>query len=309
MATSSQQQALNDIDCLQMWKEELRRVQNALIKAEAEADRACSCYTTILNIKAKLNIYRDNINITNAIIVKIEAELGILLAQLQDDVCNKAQCTVEAMKVLYCFILDFFDCLDKLIVDNVTSLINEIECFNLNKPSIVLKCLQALLEKLTIVAAMQQAVIKQIIEVVECAIEVDKLLCLPEEGNEGDISTGGNCSLENFVSVLNTYYSKNSEGKVLNIGSGAVKINDDDEQIQIGLFMDEICTDISNEFPINNPNGFYGKLDTAVNVIEGVCVQVKEHCDDKRKDADELRACKENLENAIAAATEAKACK
>ncbi len=307
MATSNQGQAASALDCLQMWTDELKLVENALVKAEAEAEKACACYESIRNIKIKLTGYQNQINTTHDIIVKIEAELDILFAQIHYDVCEKTSCTVEAMQILYCYIKNFFECLDDLS-EEVMGIISSIECLNLSKPSIILECLKKLMEKLNAIVAMQEEIIKMIIEIVQAAIEIDKLLCL-EEGTYSETAedksnlnvTDIGCSVAGFVYELCDYYSKPSDMESsLPEGLGEKTI-----------FMTPPCTDLDKKFPIvnNEPESFYTELSSAVSNIDIICQQAKDDCDEKRKCADEIKACKENLINAIAAATEAKACK
>lgn len=290
---ASQQQANNDMDCLEMWKDELRQTQNILVKAEAEAQQACATYETIVSVKNKLNIYLDNIDATAFIISKIQDELAVFLSQI-NDACEKTECTVEAMKVLYCFIKEFFECTDTFST-TISGFITQIECLNLSgKPSIVLKCLQTLTEKLNVTIATQEAMIKLIIEIVQDAIEIDKLICN---------STCG--SLQSLVfALIKKHRSIAARKRDKDILLTFKSEPNTKTQFMSGLEGLNLIV----QFPITDePTRM--NLSDAVNAIDGVCEEAKEECDKQRQEADIVRACKQSLENAIAAATEAKACK
>lgn len=289
----------SDNDRLKNWEEDLKDVCNKLKIACAKKDQAEVAYNTAKIWEGKLKSYHDAIDSTIKITDDIENVLDQFKCQIEL-ICKNTECLIEASEILYCMVIKSFECIDEL-KNILTTVMKDIECLNLPdlnpKTSIVLQCLNNICIRVDEARSNQHDLIKQVIQVLKCAQELNEMIC------------GENCGLNHIVKQICTTFLPESTG-----GEGTGDCDDED----IPDAGNEICgctitscKEITLEkpkFPLMNST-YYEEIgeEYEASKIEKKCL--KDAFNEKRSVCDELTACKKNLEDAIAASKAAKECK
>ncbi len=292
----------NDQDCLSTWKEELRKTSNALKIEQAKSDKAQITYANASVWESKLKSYWTNIQKSNEIGIKISDELKSFKKHT-DIVCQKTDCSVQALELIFCLIKEFFECTDDL-KEKVSDLQKQIECRNepgLNpQSSKVLQCLKNFSDKLDLAIAGQQELIKMVINVVKCAIQIHESIC----------STP--CGLRELLVKLIDIFEGCGDQEEVQVSSKKGHKHEDhhkDEDPECGP--DNSCNAKLEPVPVMpiSDDPYYTGTEDQYNKAKSEKETYKKEADEAKEKTETLASFKKSLEDAIAAAVEAKACK
>lgn len=187
---SNQQQ---DITCMTTWEDELKTTQNQLVEVCAERDKFQKQYNNATTWTNKLKKYWDWIQETEELIKIIASELQVFKKHT-NKVCMNTKCTNEAVEILYCCVIAFYQCTDQL-KQQIYDLFNKIDCLNdpeINtSSSVIYKCLTTLTTKLEEALQKQKETLANMIEVLKCAYMLDESICSAACGLINDLDNLG----------------------------------------------------------------------------------------------------------------------
>ncbi len=275
--------------CLEEWKKDLEKVQNALVRKSAEANQAYLAMSNSSVWEGKLKTYWENVDKTNKLILEVTAELTVFNGQ-SSTVCTNTGHVVSAVDVLFCFLKDFFRCTDRLSI-NLSTLINQIKC--LNEPnlgsSILLKCLGDLSDKLNAAIAAQQEILKLIVTILKQARMLNSTVCATE-GDEG-------CSFIGLIETLSVRFNHEAEE-----GNPISDMPDcPDESSCDGAFT------LDPKMPLEQDE-YYTKTKSQYELSQQETAQLKKDYYILLEEQKKLVDCKKSLSDAIDAAESAKSC-
>ena len=269
-------------DCIKKWESDLRKATNALVKKQAELNKAQKKYENAQTWDKKLESLFKDLKQTDERSANVLEEIGVL-SSILEKVCENTACVKEVVEILYCMIKEFYECTDQL-KQKLTNIKREIECLNdpgLNaSTSIVIKCIEDLCAKIDEAIKSQQELIKKLIEVVKCTCELYESLC------------GEDCSLSTIIVDLETLFSQ---------GPGEANAECKTDSCNANL-------QPKPTMPLNC-DPFYKQINDQTKNAEKELEEAKKEYSDLRKERDKLLSLKNSLAEAIKAAQAAKACK
>lgn len=271
--------------CIKNWEEDLKKTTNKLKKVCAEKDRYSDKFTNAAHWESKLKRYWDSILVTEELAKKVASDLELFKAHTAK-VCENTTCTVEGVKILYCYVRDMFECTDALN-EYIAVLLTDIDCLkdqSLNaKSSIIVGCLKTISVKLNEAILNQQEVIKKIIQILQYAFLLDESICSPH------------CSLKWQLEKLEDLFPKTN-------GSW-----EDRDDCQVSESCDA-AIEPRPELPIGK-DVFYNltKNQHGSSVLEKD--QIRKDFDDWRRACEALISCQASLKEALETSRAVQACK
>ena len=166
--------------CIKSWEEDLKKTTNKLKRVSAEKNRYSDKFTNAANWEDKLKRYWDGILVTEELAKKVASEID-LFKDHTAKVCDNTDCTVDAVKILFCYVRDLFQCTDELN-EYIAVLLTEIKCLDpsLNaKSSIIIGCLKSISDKLNEAILKQQEVLKKMIQILQYTFLLHESICSP----------------------------------------------------------------------------------------------------------------------------------
>ncbi len=274
----------SDNDCLQMWKKNLISTKNALEEANAHTSLAKKEWENAAAWEYTLKSYWENVEESNKIIVAICNELK-LFGKHAERVCENTECTVRSIEILFCLLVEFFSCTDKL-KDYVSEIEREIECLNDQEinanSSIILRCLKDFLSKLNEATQKQHEVIKMVIDLLKQSKGIYAEIC------------ANSCSLKHILKDLEDSFCGDCD-------SEADHDCDDEDSCNATI-------EPKPKMPLED-DPYYKETRRQYEKSKEEAKKAKEKYDDRRDKSESLTACKKSLEEAIDAAEATKECK
>jgi len=172
-------------DCREKWEKEYKIVCNDYNKLAAVTSLNKVAYVNSLGWKDKLKNWYELVDKTDEKAKAIVTELDFLLEQV-NGVCNKSDCTSEAIGKLACLVKSIFDCLytyDDTSVglkDKIIEFRNAVECLTTvsdEEKEEVYKCLEDYEKKIILVCDLQDAILSKLIETLKCAKLLYAAIC------------------------------------------------------------------------------------------------------------------------------------
>lgn len=277
-------------DCVEAWGEDLKKVTNDYNKVAAEADQALSNYNNASGWKARLTLWLDQLDKTNSSSLSITTELSVFIERVNTTCFNTVQ-TEKAIRVLLCEIKAIFDCFVTYaaqtgLKDQITDLHKKVSCLTVidgTEKDQILKCIEDYDAKVKAVCALQNDLLKKLVDIYKCVSLLYAAVCETE-------------GLKDNLTQLSADFPKD-----------LVKPNptlppDDPNQLGSQLFpCDPTVAKPKPEIPIAQGT-YYTTMSAECDLAEKEVQKLKLDWEAKRKLRDKLLARKNSLTDAIKAA-------
>lgn len=168
--------------CYDSWQDELKDVKVKYTESEEKAKQLKDELAVLEDRRDKLKKWYDELTKANELARRICDQIEVLVTQT-DKITSNTDLAVQAIKILYCMVRDFYMQVD-LIKTKFDRLMNCIKC--LNNPTLaagqgIMKCLEEYGKKLDIVVTTRDELIKMLMNVIKIACRINKNIA-PEFG-------------------------------------------------------------------------------------------------------------------------------
>jgi hypothetical protein len=188
--------------CYDTWTEELKEVNKAYKKAEEEAKQKSAEFTYVSGRRDQFKKWYDELTKANELEQAICDQLDILYGQAEK-VGRNTQYTVDALKILFCMVRDYYLQLD-LLKEKYDALISCIQCLNnplLASGTGLMKIFEDYGKKLEAAQAGRDDLIKMVMAALALAEKID--LNIAEDDNEACPDYGLLSVVSNWQATLN----------------------------------------------------------------------------------------------------------
>lgn len=276
--------------CYDKWTVELKEVNKSYKEAEEEARQKAAEFSYVSERRDQFKKWYDELTKANELQRAVCDQLEILCGQV-DKIGINTQFTVDAIKILFCMIREYFLQLDKLR-EKYDELLNCIKC--LNNPGLapgtgLMKCIEDYGVKLGAAQASRDDLLKMVMTALSLAEKID-LNIGPDYGlltvvNEWRITL--NCSVScNDKPAAGTQTARKPDTKE-GLRSTAQECSDDACDLRPVLNM-PICKD-----------EYYEEIKTKYETDKSNADTIGKELMNLNKSKESLLACKQSLEAAI----------
>ena len=274
----------NGDGCMNGWERNLKRTSNKLKRVCANKDSYYDKLTNSTEWEANLNLYWDCIQKTEEMSDTVADQLELFKVHTKK-VCENTRCSVKAIKIWYCYVIDLFKCIDDL-KEFLMDFLKEIECIDpeINSgTSKIVACLKALCDKLDEAIGKQKEAIKAAIKVVQKAYLLHEAICSKD------------CGLIYNLEVLCDLFPQSSENDYY------IKESYDEPS----------CIETIEPVPTLplNKDMFYITTRRQHNSSKREKYRIRKKYEKWRAECEALTSCKSSLEVAITTSKEVQECK
>lgn len=294
--------------CFDKWTTELKEVNQKYKEAEEEARQKSAEFAYISERRDQLKKWFDELTRTGDLQKALCDQLEILLTQVEKVGCN-TQHTVDAVKLLFCMIREYYLQLD-ILQEKYESLLDCIKCLKsttLVPGAGLMKCIEDFGAKLAAAQAHRTVLITKVMEALSYAEKID--LGIAEDKNPASPDYGLLAVVTNWQNTLNCSEAcggsseqsqpsaKKQQQKPGGIQSSKEGCEDDNCDLVPMLYLpvcnDPYYADIENRYKKDKSDA-----ETLANELRDL---------NKRKES--LLACKQSLEAAIKEVNPKERCK
>ncbi|MBK9983950.1 MAG: hypothetical protein IPP15_16550 [Saprospiraceae bacterium] len=292
--------------CYDTWTEELKLVNKAYQEIEEEARQKSDEFTYVSGRRDQFKKWYDELTKANDLEKAICDQLEILICQVEK-VGKNTQFTIDAIKILFCMIRDYFFQLDKL-KDKYDALMNCIHCLKseiLVPGAGLMKLIEDYGVKLAGAQAFRDDLLKMVMEALALAEKID--LSIAEDNNPSSPDYGLLAIVNEWKSTLNC-----SED------CGSPSGEQDKKQMQSSKGIQSSSEDCDADgncnlkpelyLPICNDN-YYAKTWKKYDDDKKKAEVLGKEVVDLNKKKESLLACKQSLEAAIKEVNPKERCK
>jgi len=275
--------------CYDSWTEELKKVNRAYKEADEDARQKTSEFNYVSERRDLFKKWFDELSKANELEKAICDQLNILWCQVEK-ISTNTQFTVDAVKILFCMIRDYYLQLDKL-KEKYDALLNCIKC--LNNPGLVpgaglMKLIEEYGAKLDAAKAMRDELLQMVMTALALTEKID-LNIGPDYGLQTVVSEWKKslkCD-EKCGDVSPTGDTKKKYETKQGVTGSAEECEPDACELKPVLKL-PICNDI-----------YYGQIDEKFKKDKIEADQLQVALLDLNKKKESLLACKQSLESAI----------
>ena len=162
--------------CYDAWKTQLEVVNRSFREADEKAKQLKRKLDSAIIFRDKYKMWFEDLLQANDLAGYICQHMQVFAAQV-NNICCTTQNGVDAIKILYCMVRDFYIRVDEL-KDEYDELINCIKC--MNRPELnggIIDCLAAYYKKLEAVIATRDKIIELLVKSIKIAYEVNAAIC------------------------------------------------------------------------------------------------------------------------------------
>jgi hypothetical protein len=292
--------------CYDTWTEELKEVNKAYKKAEEEAKQKSAEFSYVSERRDQFKKWYDELTKANELEQAICDQLEILYGQAEK-VGKNTQFTVDAIKILFCMVRDYYLQLD-LIKEKYDALISCTQC--LNNPALasgtgLMKLFEDFGKKLEAAQASRDDLLRTVMAALALAEKID--LNIAEDDNEA-------CPDYGLLSVVSTW--KNTLNCAENCGgssSGEVAKKKPMAKQGLQSSSDECATDDCELKPMFYlpicKDTYYSSIKIKYDEDKAEAESLSKELLDLNKKKESLLACKQSLEAAIKEVNPKERCK
>lgn len=272
--------------CVEKWKDKKDVAKRDLDEIIAEAEQAKKALEYAVAWESKLKWYFGNIEKTAELSDNLRRELSVMIAQVER-VCKNAECTVEALKCLYCQVQNVY-------TESATSLVAILELLQkcikcITDPALVrdkgiTKAISDLEIKVKELDALYLDSIKKVIEALKCALVLFHSICEDHVRDE-DYET------DSLHSELEGLYDRLAGNKVVSDALECVATSQKLEPIP--------------SFPLKQDQYYTSVVDQFANA-QAATGTARDEYDRLKKEKEGLQACYNSLVDAIQTADKTK---